>query len=82
MEIIVDVKPITSYYSNGNKRRESWYFNGQYHRVDGPADILYYESGQVQREVWYHNDELHRIDGPAGIQYYESGMVKRNLLVS
>ena len=50
MEIIVDVKPITSYYSNGNKRRESWFLNGNLHRVDGPAIIHYYKSGKVEQE--------------------------------
>ena len=63
MEIAMDINPVIEYWPNGNKQREQWFFDNQYHRVDGPADILYYESGQVQREEWLFDSRLHREDG-------------------
>lgn len=39
---------------------EIWYWNGQYHREDGPA---YIESDGTQ--AWYLHGEQHRIGGPA-----------------
>lgn len=45
-----------------------WYYNGEKHRDDGPAEIY---CGNVKR--WYKNGLLHRIDGPAEKElYYEA----------
>jgi len=44
-------------YASGNK---SWYKNGKYHRIDGPA----YEFANGDK-YWYLNGKCHRIDGPA-----------------
>ena len=43
--------------SEGNKR---WYFNGEFHREDGPA--IEYADGTKH---WYLNDKFHREEGPA-----------------
>jgi len=37
-----------------------YFFNGQFHRVDGPA--IEYTDGST---LWYHHGYLHRINGPA-----------------
>lgn len=42
---------------SGNKH---WYYNGEYHRTDGPA--IEYTSGA---KVWCHHGKVHRTDGPA-----------------
>ena len=42
-----------------------WYFNGKFHREDGPA----IECADGAKE-WYLNDERHREDGPA-IEYVD-----------
>ena len=43
-------------YADGTK---SWYLNGRYHRVDGPAcDSSSFKS-------WWLNGKRHRTDGPA-----------------
>ena len=44
-------------YNNGDK---CWYFNGNLHRVDGPA--IECSNGDKH---WYLNGKLHRVDGPA-----------------
>jgi hypothetical protein len=44
-------------HSNGDK---SWYLNGKFHRLDGPA-IEYYNGNKV----WYLNNKRHRVGGPA-----------------
>ena len=44
-----------------------WYFNGKYHREDGPA--VEYANGD---KFWYLNDILHRENGPA-IEYSDGG---------
>jgi len=51
-------------YSNGNK---FWHYNGQYHRLNGPA--IEWPDG----EKWYYiNNNLHRLNGPA-IEYANGG---------
>ena len=44
-------------YSNGDRY---WYYEGEYHRLGGPA-IEYAEGNKA----WYVDGKLHRIDGPA-----------------
>jgi hypothetical protein len=56
----MDSEPTLKTASNGTKH---WRFNGEYHRVDGPA--IEYADGT---KSWYLNGRLHRVDGPA-IEY-------------
>ena len=44
----------------GSDGYESWWLNGQLHRVDGPA-VEYSNGGKA----WYLNGKYHRVDGPA-----------------
>jgi len=39
---------------------KTWYQNGKFHRLDGPARE--YANGD---KLWYKNGERHRLDGPA-----------------
>ena len=50
----------TEINSNGDK---CWYFDGNLHRVDGPA--VECSDGT---KYWYFNGNIHRVDGPA-IEY-------------
>jgi antitoxin component YwqK of YwqJK toxin-antitoxin module len=61
------------YYDNGNKDYESWYKDGLYHRLDGPAWISYYDNGNKDYESWYKDGSYHRLDGPALISYNQDG---------
>jgi len=51
------MKPECKVGANGN---EYWYFNGKFHREDGPA--IEYADGSKE---WWLNDLRHREDGPA-----------------
>jgi hypothetical protein len=44
-------------YAKGNR---SWYQDGKFHRLDGPA--IEQTNGS---KFWYQNDKRHRLDGPA-----------------
>lgn len=45
---------------------ESWFFEGQQHRINGAADIVRDAStGILLREEWHQAGILHRADGPA-----------------
>ena len=48
-------------YSN----RTEWYFNGQFHRDDGPAVEWSNGSKLGGSKFWYRNGQRHRDDGPA-----------------
>lgn len=56
-------------YNHGKIYREEYYFNGKYHREDGPAIIWYDKNGKVEIESYFLNAERHREDGPAWIAY-------------
>ena len=61
------------YYSNGNKQVESYYENGEFHNLNGPARIWYYENGNKTYEVYWINGKHHNLNGPAIIWYFENG---------
>lgn len=44
--------------------QEMWYFNGERHRIGGPACY----GGLPGATAWYHCNRLHREDGPALVQ--------------
>ena len=73
---MVKPKYKTYYYANGQVERESWWVNGQRHRLDGPAWVRYYDNGQVASEEWLVDGKNHRLDGPAYIQYHANGQVR------
>ena len=64
---------VISYYKNSNISYESYWVNGEIHRLGGPAIIEYYENGNIHYEEYWVNDEKHRLDGPAIIRYFENG---------
>lgn len=71
----VELEKVTTYYSNGQLKREEYFKGYKYHREgDKPAYIEYYPSDQVQIEKYYKDNKLHR-DGnkPAYIWYHEDG---------
>lgn len=47
------------------KSSESWYLNGDLHRVGGPAQIGYTADESIISAQWYAHGQLHRLDGPA-----------------
>ena len=77
-------------YSNDHKY---WYFNDEFHRINGPA--CKHDNGD---NFWYFKNRLHRINGPAcewangekwwyinGIKYpnkkdYYRALLERNLI--
>ena len=71
----MDITPLIFYWPDGSKRLEQWLFNGELHRLNGPAFIKYYKSGNIQYESWHVNRKHHRADGPGYIEYYRSGQI-------
>ena len=53
-----------------------YYFNGEIHRKDGPADIWYYDNGDIKSEKYWYNGVCHKEDGPAEIWYYKNRSIK------
>ena len=53
----MEMKPDLVIDENGNKK---WYWNGDYHREDGPA--IEYSNGT---RAWFRQGDMHREDGPA-----------------
>jgi antitoxin component YwqK of YwqJK toxin-antitoxin module len=45
----------TSYYSNGQKMRETHRLNGNFHNENGPAFQEWYRGGQIRREEYWLN---------------------------
>lgn len=73
-----DVPAEITWYENGIKESENWYFNGAYHRDrsgenSGPATAEWYENGNKKWEGWYKHDESYRKDGPASSGWHENG---------
>ena len=71
-----NLKPVISYYRNGQKRREEHFLNGFCHREDGPSNQYWYDNGQKSTESYYINDERHREDGPAIQEWHRNGQKK------
>ena len=46
------------FYENGQVSLQSWYLNGQRHRVNGPAFEKFNENGQLVCQRWYLNGRL------------------------
>ena len=71
---------VVSYHKSNEKRAETHFFDGKFHRDNGPACIYYYDSGIVECEEWWIQQgpqaTKHRTDGPATIHYTESGEIK------
>ena len=40
------------FYENGQLKSQSWWLNGQMHRVNGPAFEEFNENGQVKYQEW------------------------------
>ena len=53
----------------------SYYFNGDYHRNDGPANIFYFDNKNVSSKYYYKDGKLHRENGPAIIHYFSNGSI-------
>lgn len=66
---------ITNYNKSDLKVDEKYYFNGNLHKVDGPAMIIYYNDGKtIKEQYWYRFGKLHRLYEPA-VQYDNNGNV-------
>lgn len=44
---------VTEWWSNVNKKSETWYQNMRKNRDGAPAEILYNESGEVEKEIYF-----------------------------
>jgi hypothetical protein len=51
---------------------ELFYYDGVFHRDDGPAAVTYHADGSVRERYW-RAGKLHRVDGPAWIDRDASG---------
>jgi hypothetical protein len=67
------------YYPNGQKDCEMWYYNGQSHRVGGPASLDYDYDGKLDFEEWSIHGRTHRLDGPACIEYFSTGQISAEI---
>jgi len=58
-KVIIDgnVEKEEGYYSNGQKKYESYYINDKHHREDGPAVQRWYENGKKEYEEYWLNDK-------------------------
>ena len=63
-----------SVYKNDNTIK--YFFNNEFHRNDGPADISYYDNGDIKFEFYLRNGVIHRIDGPAAIFHNSDGFIE------
>ena len=70
------INPTITFWPNGNKCLEDWFYNHNYHREDGPALICYNTTGELEEEYWFNTGFSHRIDGPAYTLYNESGEIQ------
>lgn len=52
-----------------------WYYDGDYHRIDGPSEIERDEVSGGRDEYWSIRGKWHREDGPAIIEYDKDGNV-------
>lgn len=50
---------------------------GQFHREDGPAEIICYDDGETLLKAFWLNGFRHRDFGPAQIRYYLDGSIER-----
>ena len=61
----------TTLYGDGSKRKEEYInFDGELHRVDGPALIEYYNDGTIRYEEWFLNGKRYYFSSPAFILNY------------
>ena len=54
---LVGKPAIILYYSNGNKEKEWYVYNGMFHREDGPAIIEYNINGDTVMAEYYCNNK-------------------------
>ena len=55
---------------SANLKSESWCYDGELHRIGGPAVIIEtYGNDQLLSKVeqWYYGEKLHREEGPVNI---------------
>lgn len=45
-------KLVSTRYKSGEIKREAYYLDDKYHRIDGPADTAYYGSGKILQELY------------------------------
>ncbi len=57
------------WFESGKIRHKQYFVVGDFHRLDGPANVMWHESGQVYEETYWVDGYRHRVDGPA---YYQS----------
>lgn len=50
--------PAIIQYKNGKITKETWFINGNMHRVGKPADITYDENGNIVNEIYYVNNKV------------------------
>ena len=53
-----DLRHCKWFYENGQVNLQSWYLNGQRHRVNGPAFECFYKNGQLSSQSWYLDGQL------------------------
>jgi hypothetical protein len=64
-----------SFWRTGGIQNEEHLFEGDLHRIDGPADIYYSEDGSLEEAWYYRHGYVHREDGPAEIYYNAEGLI-------
>ena len=63
------------FYENGQVKYQTWWFNGQMHRQNGPAFEEFDENGQVKYQEWRLNGQRHRVNGPAFEEFDVDGQL-------
>lgn len=62
---------------DGQNHQTIYARDGNWDRVDGPAQIIKWPAGNERRRTWARAGKLHRDDGsPADIEYHENGAIK------
>jgi hypothetical protein len=78
----VDVNTDVNVNINDLIHRESWYQNGELHRINGPAVTYYYDrknNSNLKFQGWFYRNKLHRNvedNLPAEINFHENGKKK------
>ena len=66
----------TYFHPIGKIRNITYKLNGEFHREDGPSEVIYNLDGTLKALVYDIKGKMHREDGPAFVEYDADGEKK------
>lgn len=64
-----------SFYENTQLKSETYFFDGEIHKEDGPAHILWNIDGSKYIEIWYKHGKKDRKNEPAFLEYRKNKII-------